>query len=161
MSTTTDQPRTGDGRFDLKRRTEPAFSLAEPDEPTSSAAVRDWVSARTANGGALCGSSLSLADLSGLDLPGLDLATSDLWGATFDGTDMPGANLAHTDLRHASFRGTHMPGVNLRGADLSGARFDDATNLTGAQWDERTAWPAGFVPPQPVAAGEPDDDELV
>lgn len=158
MSTTTDQPRTGDGRFDLKRRTEPSFSLAGPEEPFTAGALRDWVSARTANGGGLCGSSLALADLSGLDLPGVDLATSDLWGATFDGTDMPGANLAHTDLRCASFRGTHMPGVNLRGADLTGARFDDETNLTGAQWDERTSWPAGFTPPPPVAGDELDDD---
>lgn len=158
MSTTTDQPRTGDGRFDLKRRTEPAFTLAGPEEPITSGAVRDWVAARTANGGALCGSSLALADLSDMDLPGVDLATSDLWGANFDGTDMPGANLAHTDLRNTSFRGTHMPGVNLRCADLTGARFDATTNVTGALWDERTRWPAGFTPPPPVAGDDLDDD---
>lgn len=161
MTATTDQPRTGDGRFDLKRRTEPAFSLGDLEEPTTSGAVRDWVTARTANGGSLCGSALALADLSGLDLPGVDLATSDLWGASFDGTDMPGANLAYTDLRCASFRGTHLPGVNLRGADLTGARFDDATNLTGAQWDERTIWPAGYAPAPSAAGDELDDDVTV
>lgn len=150
-----DQPRTGDGRFDVKHRTEPGFSLGTPDEPVSSDAVRDWVVARNSNRGSLCGSSLALADLSGLELPGADLATSDLWGATFDGADLPGANLANCDLRCASFRGTHMPGANLRGADLTGARFDGDTNLVGAQWDERTAWPADYTPdPGPVVPDE-------
>lgn len=160
MSTTTDQPRTGDGRFDIKRRTEPAFSLGTVDDPVTSPALREWVTARTRAGGALCGSSLVLADLSGMDLPGLDVATADLWGATFDRTDMPGANLANCDARNASFAGTHMPGANLCGTDLTGARFDDATNLTGARWDERTSWPSGYEP-DPAGMIRPADDDLI
>ena len=36
MSTfTVDHPRTSNGRFDVKRRTEPAVSLSVPDEPVS------------------------------------------------------------------------------------------------------------------------------
>lgn len=159
MSTiTTDQARTGDGRFSVKSRTEPALSLGDPDRPITSLAVREWVKTRVTTRGSLSGSSLSLSDLSGMDLPGVDLAAADLWGANFDHADMPGANLALCDLRSASFRGTHMPGVNLRGADLSGARFDDDTNLTGAQYDAATMWPAGVTPPPApaITADEPD-----
>ena len=156
-TTTTDQPRSRDGRFDVKFRSEPAVSLGDPDQPIRSAAVRDWVLARNRNRSSLCGSSLALADLSGMDIPGVDLATADLWGATFDGADMPGANLAGCDLRSASFRGTHMPGVNLQGADLTGARFDHETDLTGARWDDRTAWPADFTPPPSPADLDVDE----
>ena len=149
MSTpTVDQPRHFDGRFDVKHRTEPAVSLAAPDEVITAGSLRNWVKLRVTTGGSLAGSCLSLTDLSGLDLPGADLATADLWATNFDGADMPGANLADCDARGASFRGTHMPGVNLCGTDLTGARFDDGTNLNGVLSDERTQWPAGFIAPE-------------
>ena len=109
----------------------------------------------------LTGSDLEGAYMAGSHLKGADLNGSDLYWATLAGSDLSGANLTDCGMR-----GTILTDVNLRSACLHGADLRcnnlgspalvDGTDLTGAdlskarlegaQWDERTRFPAGFLP---------------
>ncbi|MCC6608538.1 MAG: pentapeptide repeat-containing protein [Burkholderiales bacterium] len=96
----------------------------------------------------------------GPELEKLNLAAIDLSGANLSGfrmwsLDLENAALRAADLRHADLAGSNLRGSDLTGADLSGARLGGAdftatklegAKLGGARYDDKTRWPAGFVP---------------
>lgn len=77
-------------------------------------------------------------------LPNVDLSGQSFAGGTLHGVDLSGARLSGTDLRNADLSNSIWP-TRLHGADLSQALLE-GTNLTGAVYDCRTLWPAGFAP---------------
>jgi uncharacterized protein YjbI with pentapeptide repeats len=106
------------------------------------------------------------ADLTGAKLGGAHYSENTRWPRGFDPWDH-GASL---QMDGGEYRGVRWRGVNLRGADLEDAEFSgadlrqanlsytylahtwfdnarlDGVNLTGAVYDEQTAWPDGFNP---------------
>ena len=80
------------------------------------------------------------------DCEGWENMRADLSGADLGDADLGGANLGDADLR-----GADLSGANLRGAYLGGAylwRADlGSANLSGAQYNEKTAFLA-FVCPE-------------
>jgi uncharacterized protein YjbI with pentapeptide repeats len=107
-------------------------------------------------GADLTGAILTGADFTGATMAGADLTFARLQYARFVDADLSGATLARTDLSSADMRGadlsradlshSYAAAADLRGADLTGAVLD-GTRLLGIVWDERTSWPAGFIPP--------------
>jgi uncharacterized protein YjbI with pentapeptide repeats len=89
----------------------------------------------------LKGAGLSGAWMGGALLRFADLQGAALRSAYLKGADLRAANLCQADLRYADLRE-----ANLRGADLRALL--DGVKLQGAQYDETTRWPAGFVPPR-------------
>lgn len=73
---------------------------------------------------------------------------SDLRGADFGIADFRGADFTGADLRGVSFFGTDIRGANLAGALLNDPSTDDPESFAAMCWDEQTAWPDGFTPPQ-------------
>ncbi|MBN9521702.1 pentapeptide repeat-containing protein [bacterium] len=128
-------------------------------------------------GAKLSGAALDHLDLQGAKFDGASLSKVSLWssqlqGATFANADLKGAGLAGTKCSDASFEGAELGKCNLRaanflrtnfrGADLTAADFSFSdlrgADLTGAvlngvtftrtKFDEKTAFPPGFVPPE-------------
>jgi uncharacterized protein YjbI with pentapeptide repeats len=95
---------------------------------------------------------LTRADLIEADLTEADLRQAfDLFRADFLGADLRGADLRGLDFTRADLTDADLTGADLRGADLSSADLTDpAADITGAMYDSRTGWPAGF---DPAAAG--------
>jgi uncharacterized protein YjbI with pentapeptide repeats len=113
-------------------------------------------------------------DLSQCRLAGLKLQYVNCAGANFEGADLSQANLVYTKLRKANLKGADLSevransvlltGANLDGASLRGGQFSYArflkanldnadltgANLTRAEYDAGTIFPAGF---DPQAAG--------
>jgi uncharacterized protein YjbI with pentapeptide repeats len=104
-------------------------------------------------------------DLRGIDLRGAELALVRLQGAHFARADLRWAFLEKADLRGADLRGADLREADLRGADLTGVDLAHAdlrrVRLTGAAYNSRARWPAGFDPAQhgavltPQAAQDP------
>jgi uncharacterized protein YjbI with pentapeptide repeats len=117
------------------------------------------------------------ADLSGADLTGADLELLVFAGANFSGAKLVRAKLNSCDFRQANLEGADLTGASARsakftrcnlrhavlnevnfawatltGADLCGADLTSArigyTKLHKAAHDEKTRWPASFVPPR-------------
>ena len=98
----------------------------------------DFVKAR------LTGAIFSGSRFESVRLPNVDLSGQSFAGGTLHGVDLSGARLSGTDLRNADLSNSIWP-TRLHGADLSQALLE-GTNLTGAVYDCRTLWPAGFAP---------------
>ncbi len=81
------------------------------------------------------GAPLTWVDLAHVDLRGGNLAWADLTWANLEGANLAGANLLAADLRKAQLQGANLEGANLL-----------LTELTYAEYDEATLWPAGFNP---------------
>jgi uncharacterized protein YjbI with pentapeptide repeats len=140
--------------------------------PTGVAAWNARPVAQRRQAGPYAGADLSSADLTGADLEPLAFAGANLSGAKLvraklDSCDFRQANLEGADLTGASARSAKFTRCNLRravlgdvnfawatllGADLCGADLSSArigyTKLHKAAHDEKTRWPAGFVPPR-------------
>jgi uncharacterized protein YjbI with pentapeptide repeats len=113
-------------------------------------------------GANLAGASLVGAELShwsrfqqacfcGADLTGADLGIGQFRKASFENAVLRKGKLRVAVFLEANLRGADLTGAdlyhaNLRGADLSGATLT-RVNLEHAKFDEKTLWPAGFVPP--------------
>ncbi|MEO1729791.1 MAG: pentapeptide repeat-containing protein [Pseudomonadota bacterium] len=101
------------------------------------------------------GANLGSAHLEGTNLGDAHLEGAYLWEAHLEGANLGGAHLEGADLRDAHLEGAdlwhaHLEGANLRGAHLEGAdlwdaHLDEETQLTGAVFDDKTAfandWP--------------------
>jgi hypothetical protein len=129
----------------------------------------------------LRGADLSAAGLAGANLAGCNLRDANLTGAcmigaNLRGADLRGARLAGADLGHsgleeADLSDVVLEGTNLIGAELSRARLQGAdlsnammkyASLTGAEFDERTQFPALLFDPESrgavrAAAGVPPE----
>jgi hypothetical protein len=95
---------------------------------------------------------LRYAHLAGAHLRDARLASADLTQALLIDANLKGADLTGARLVRADLRLVHLDGVTLKHADLSGADLRSvqglvAAQLTEAQWDAETRWPAGLVPP--------------
>jgi uncharacterized protein YjbI with pentapeptide repeats len=92
-----------------------------------------------------------------------DLRGARLWGATLLGVNLRGAILRRANLQVTMLVNADLTHADLRGADLGGNSvwypYEDLgdrevlgpTNLTGAdmtgaRYDARTRWPAGYHP---------------
>ena len=73
-------------------------------------------------------------------------------GVNLSGADLSGADLSGADLSGANLSGANLSGANLRGVNLRFAFLREA-DLTNIQYDSRTKFPEGYVPP-PSAIGE-------
>jgi hypothetical protein len=106
---------------------------------------------------------LAGALMGGAVLRDAHVADGDLRGADLRGADLTGADLRRADLRDAILRGgmeSRHPGhrslLGQLSADFRRRYLElvgrdallDGTTLDGCRWDERTAWPAGFNPPE-------------
>ena len=80
------------------------------------------------------------------------LTGADLQGANLDDADLTGADLNDADLRRARLLGARLARAQLTGAWLQEADLRGA-DLTGALYDSRTHWPAGFDPVKDGAIG--------
>jgi len=81
----------------------------------------------------------------------VNLTSSDLSSCNFENADFRGAVLRDTVFVGADLRGALLGIDNLGGAtQIQGANFASAllqgADLRGAQYDNRTKFPAGFVP---------------
>lgn len=97
-------------------------------------------------------------DLSNLDLKGLGAAYVDLGRVNFSNSDLSNAHFERTVLRGADFKGANLTGASFtHGADLGGADLSTAqiekTDFTGAKYDEKTLFPAGFNPAGKLMSG--------
>lgn len=100
-------------------------------------------------GANLEGALLDLADLSAADLTDANLQGARLMGTKLESAKLPGADLRGADLWAANLQWTDLWAADLRGADL-GQALIEGTRLMKARVDEKTKWPDGFVPPDPV-----------
>jgi uncharacterized protein YjbI with pentapeptide repeats len=97
---------------------------------------------------------LQRANLQQANLQGADLAGALLMGANLRKADLRGADLLCTFLGGGCGRSADLTGADLRGTDLqhtdlefySRDGFKKVVPLTGARYDARTRWPAGFDP---------------
>ncbi|MFC8530748.1 pentapeptide repeat-containing protein [Nocardia sp. NPDC057227] len=90
------------------------------------------------------------------DLRGAAMNDTEVWRSTFRGADLSGARFdgcelnevgfQNADMGGASFRSTSLEHVDLSGADLTGVDLTGVA-VAGVQYDDRTVWPAGFLPP--------------
>lgn len=87
-----------------------------------------------ANGRALAGADLALADLSGLDFSDQDLADTD-----FKSSNCSDADFANATVRNANFVATVLLGADFADAELTGADFTRA-RVDGA------IFPGGIMP---------------
>src|SRR5713226_9295911 len=105
----------------------------------------------------LHGAMLIYAPLRGANLQRANLHGADLQNASLAGANLENADLSRADLSHADFTGTMVSYADLRGANLCGADLGKAdigdpgqsffhlrVDLTGAFYDEATAWPGDF-----------------
>jgi uncharacterized protein YjbI with pentapeptide repeats len=110
-------------------------------------------------GAVLVHASLPSASLMWANLREADLQGADLRCAKLDGARLCNADLRNANLQHANMGGGCTPLVDLTGADLRGADLRETlleswsryggrqtALLTGARYDARTRWPAGFDP---------------
>jgi hypothetical protein len=74
----------------------------------------------------------------------LQLSRVDLRRAALAGVSFRGADLSFADLREADLRSADLSEADLRGADLRQANLRE-TKLTGATYDDRTAWPSDMA----------------
>lgn len=129
------------GVFDL-RRGDTGASAATP------AAMKDYN---------MQGTRLSQAFWANVVADDVDFFGADLSGASLRGASMVRAVLYEADLRKAVLIDACLKEANFYAADLRGARLDgadltDATNLDKAvvdattRWNDKTVWPAGFIP---------------
>ncbi len=86
------------------------------------------------------------------DLGGASLRHSHCSDASFESADLKKCILRGCTFRNANFRDADLSGCemhysDLRGADLSTAKVD-GVNFEGDSFDEKTQFPAGFVPPE-------------
>lgn len=93
---------------------------------------------------------IELAEDEHLQLYMSDLRHAMLYERDLRRSDLRLAKLQSADLRGANLRGAHLEGANLVGAilfhtDLTGA-FMEGTTTAGAQWNDSTKWPHGFIP---------------
>jgi uncharacterized protein YjbI with pentapeptide repeats len=99
------------------------------------------------------------ADLRGAFLASLNLRRSDLSDANLAGADLSGTCLRRADLRRADLCQADLSDADLTGANLAQTKLFGAmlaspfatavliqTRWTGARYDQRTRWPAGFNP---------------
>lgn len=96
----------------------------------------------------LYGANLEESNFSGTSFVDADLSHANLRSAILSKTCLNyarvrRANLEDADLRYANLLYTDFKGADLRGANLRNAEVD-ATNFTGAIYDNRTKWPRGF-----------------
>lgn len=110
-------------------------------------------------------STIDLAEDGHLQLYIADLRHATLYERNLRRVDLRRANLQSADLRGANLSGAHLEGANLvgailLGADLTGA-FLEKTITAGAQWDDNTKWPEGFVPPGKPSVTVVDADSAV
>lgn len=107
--------------------------------------------------GAFIGVDFAQAILSGANFAGANLSNCEMRSAVLRGTlltaaDLSEATLDEADLTNANLRGallarTTFKQADLRGADLRGATLE-AADFTGATYNDKTQFPAGFTPPQ-------------
>ena len=95
---------------------------------------------------------LEKARFANADLGGASLRHSHCSDASFEGANLKKCELAGCTFRNVNFRnadlsGSEMHYSDLRGADLSTAKID-GVNFEGDSFDEKTQFPAGFVPPE-------------
>ena len=94
---------------------------------------------------------IPLASCHGAVLVRADLQYANLQGADFSGADLSGADLTGADLTDANFSGANLTGAKLDFALLFGTNLRDArmvrASVDAIVWDDRTVFPAGFVPP--------------
>lgn len=115
--------------------------------------------------GAILGANvdLSRACLAGVNLHGARIGEPESSVVAMIGADLTDANLSDAtviaDLRRACLRGADLRGTNLRQALLRHPHPDtaeeeaikrEATDFTGAKYDDRTRWPYDF---EPTSAG--------
>jgi hypothetical protein len=116
---------------------------------------------------ALLGQNMYRANLTGSDLSGSKVWRSTFWyaqaeGVSFKNAILEGTDFSDADLRKADFSGALLANADFRGADLEGSNlrhtfFKEANfrtsnlkdvDLSGAIFDDKTVWPAGFDPIQ-------------
>jgi uncharacterized protein YjbI with pentapeptide repeats len=110
------------------------------------------------------GASLAFADLTDADLAGaslcdVDLSHAVLSGADLSDVDLTGARIQHTNFGTARLDGARFVNCYLQGSDLSNASLVGAT-FEKIEYDERTLWPAQFVPPPSVAVSQPPISQM-
>jgi hypothetical protein len=78
------------------------------------------------------------------------LRNAHLWWADLQPADLDDADLTAADLRDADLRRARLLGARLARAQLMGTWLQQTdlrgADLTGALYDSRTHWPAGFDP---------------
>jgi len=93
-----------------------------------------------------------------VSLTGADFSGADLRAATFDIVNLTSANFSESDLRQAALDHVDLTNADLQNADLRMASLKEAVltgiDLTGARYDEKTVWPAGFDPDKAGAKRE-------
>lgn len=78
------------------------------------------------------------ADLEGAKLKGANLRETVLYVANLRSANLEGADLFDAGLMSAILEGADLNNANIRGANLKRARFDEKTNLRGAEVDNIT-----------------------
>ncbi|MEU8514551.1 pentapeptide repeat-containing protein [Kitasatospora sp. NPDC048722] len=91
------------------------------------------------------GKSLRDADFSHQDLTDFEFRDADLRGADFTGADLRNADLIGARVTAAELRGAKFEGALLQDADFSWSDTTVIGTLAGAQANERTCWPPGFL----------------
>jgi uncharacterized protein YjbI with pentapeptide repeats len=98
------------------------------------------------------------ATINVVDLTGADFSGGDLRAATFGLVNLTGADFSEADLRQALLDHVDLTHADLQDADLRMASLKEAVltgiHLTGALYDARTVWPAGFDPDKAGAKRE-------
>lgn len=98
------------------------------------------------------------ATINVVNLMGADFSGADLRAATFSYANLTSANFAEADLRWAVLDHVDLTKAGLQNADLRMASLKEAVltgiDLTGARYDEKTVWPAGFDPDKAGAKRE-------
>ncbi|MFD5461863.1 pentapeptide repeat-containing protein [Kitasatospora sp. NPDC127059] len=85
------------------------------------------------------------ADFKHQDLSGFEFRDADLRGADFTGANLRNANLIGARVTAAELRGANLEGALLQDADFSWSDTTVIASLSGAEANERTCWPPGFL----------------
>lgn len=123
--------------------TQPKPDIANYNNQTYSAAVKDWDTARNnalaERARAVGGLKFSNTNLSGVNLSDMDFNMNREGTGPSTGVSMSfrGANLSNAQLQGTQFGAADFSGADMRGADASGARFEKSY-LTGVKINEKT-----------------------
>ncbi|MBL4693537.1 MAG: pentapeptide repeat-containing protein [Magnetovibrio sp.] len=77
---------------------------------------------------------LRWADMNEGRLAGAKLMGSNLYGADLTGAILENANLCIANLQYSLLKGSNLKGAKFGGANLTGIKFDEETNVSGADF---------------------------